>query len=201
MPSISALILPDPSRGALRFAGQDLTDRATDVARGAGIERVARTVVPLLPFATAWFTDVVVVLSPATILPAAALRGLLRKVSLGRGEAALVDVKGTSMDVILLSRGALEQVRTAKSVGDALRQLAHAGRLHAVTPGSHFCMRLEDAGGMKRVERAYLRALLMSWVRAIADRIGNRSFRQKAEATEQRPVVTGFSRRIGHPSA
>lgn len=168
MGSISALILTDQSRGRLRFAGRDLTDHAVLAATRAGIERVARTVVPELPFATAWWTDVVLVLSPATIVEHSTLIQLLAKVSLGPGEAAVVDVNGKSVDIILLSRGALANVRGARRVEDALQHLARLGMLHAVALGPRFCARVDDGTNIARLERAYWWARIRSWFGSLA---------------------------------
>ena len=179
MPHTVALVLTGYS--PVRFAGLDVTERAALVASRAGASHVhisgaapvdeaivgrlrSRGLVVTFgkrsarPFEDVPSADLLLVLPVFTIVEPAALRLLCRRWA-GSGKPALAldcrPVLGT--DIVAMSGDALERVRGAACIPEALRRLAAAGRLGTITVAPYYCARLSDQRDVARVERAYLR--------------------------------------------
>jgi hypothetical protein len=192
MPSTSALVIPDSAWPSTRFGGVALEEHARRAARQAGVTRVTTATCPERPFATAVPAALAIVLSASTVVEPAAIERLIADAPPGVGEAVVVvdahpaarhrflrlaagrvtavlaDGNASSLNLLVLSRAALEQVRGARSLTDALQRLARAGVLRAVGPGRPFCQRLHEAGDLRRVERAYraeMESGLRGWIR------------------------------------
>ena len=176
---IAAVVLADDS-ATLAFAGMSLLRRAALTLSRLGIERVATVDAGRRPFAAVPDAGVVVVLPATTIVQPAGLAELLRHASPAEDRATLViddtaaqhrflcvtanrvssimsEGNASSMDIVLLSRGAAERVRGAVSLRDALRRLSVAGVLDSATAAPRFCARLLDQKEIPALERRYLR--------------------------------------------
>src|ERR1044071_8722842 len=108
MDRIAALVVRDSS--FIQFAGLDLAERASRLARRGGIKRVM-IASDHHPFVSAPAGQLPVVIPERVVLEPAALRDLIAR-GLRRGEdaAVLVDPDGESTDLLVLSAEALARV-------------------------------------------------------------------------------------------
>ena len=130
----TALLLGRAGITDQHVVGDVLDERAKARLREAGIS-VTCTSQAALPFVTAPDVDRLLVLPAHGNPKPSALRTLVSDSALSRGEAALVvGRRRGSSRLLLLSRHAIQRVRTASSLTEALRQLAETG--HIVTTGA-----------------------------------------------------------------
>jgi len=153
MDRLAALVVRDSS--FIQFAGLDLAERASRLARRAGIKRVT-IASDHHPFVSAPAAELLVVIPERVVLEPAALRDLIAR-GLRRGEdaAVLVDPDGESTDLLVLSAEALARVCALPRVHAAVHRLAVETTVAAVEL-DRFVARIRDVRDVPRLETAYL---------------------------------------------
>jgi phosphatidylglycerophosphate synthase len=154
MTRIAALIVRGVS--PIRFAGLDLADRATRIARRAGIESI-QTIADDRPFAEAPDADLLLVLPERTIIePKLVLELIERAANQGWEGTVVVDERGNSLDVLLLARSAVNRIRAVPRLRSAVRRLAILDVLRPMHRASRFCRHLRDVRQLAAAEAEYL---------------------------------------------
>ena len=155
---LAALIVDDTTEPT-RFAGLDLLTRAVRTLERAGIRRI-EVANNTAPFANTPNADRLIVLPVQTIIEPMAVRALAYS-DLEAGEAIVaVDERSelATTAMLMLSREAVERVRRASNVHDAVRRLAREGRARRTTVMPWFCASLDTWGDVSKAERDYLQS-------------------------------------------
>jgi hypothetical protein len=155
---VAALIVDDTT-APTRFAGLDLLTRAVRTLERAGIRRI-EVANNAAPFANTPQADRLIVLPVQTIIEPMAVRALAHS-DLDPGEAVTVvdersELATTAM--LMLSREAIDRVRRAGNVHEAVRRLAREGCLRRTTVMPWFCVSLDTWGDISKAERDYLQS-------------------------------------------
>jgi phosphatidylglycerophosphate synthase len=157
MTTIAALIVRDTSY--LKFAGQDLADRAARLARRAGIRRV-EIVDDHHPFANAPVADLLLVIPERVIVePKALVKMLRRGVHEPEDATILFDADEQSTHVMLMSPRAVDRVRALPRLRSGVHRLAVEMVVRVVRMPARFVARIRDARDVARLEAEYMRRM------------------------------------------